>query len=214
MQFLHFHEFLHHPRRPFGLVQAAFLWKNIAHEQPVDLGPVRRAKISGQYSPQEARGTFSCALATIGTDWSLSAPVQFAIDFTTKNEKFAAALDDGSKDPYLGKACDAFAHPPMQRTNRMIPERFKSAGFLAAHIAALATVALLINYGNNIRFEAMNMRMDSLVESSNQRNDILQSQLQILIQDNRELRSIILDFIVNQGRSSPDIEAQGSANIE
>ena len=65
------------------------------------------------------------------------------------------------------------------------------------------------------------MRMDSLVESSNQRNDvlqkqhdILQSQLQILIQDNRELRSIILDFIVNQGRSSPDIEAQGSADIE
>ena len=96
----------------------------------------------------------------------------------------------------------------------MIPEWLKSAGFLAAHIAALATVALLINYGNNIRFEAMNMWMDSLVESSNQRNDILQGQMLILIQDNRELRSIILDFIVNQGRSSPDIEAQGSADIE
>ena len=103
----------------------------------------------------------------------------------------------------------------------MIPEWLKSAGFLAAHIAALATVALLINYWNNIRFESMNMRMDTLVESSNQRNDvlqkqydILQGQMQILIQDNRELRSIILDFIVNQGRSSPDIEAQGSADIE
>ena len=96
----------------------------------------------------------------------------------------------------------------------MIPEWLKSAGFLAGHIAALATVALLINYGNNIRFEAMNMRIDSLVESSNQRNDVLQGQMQILIQDNRELHSIILDFNVNQGRSSPDIEAQGSADIE
>ena len=129
-------------------------------------------------------------------------------------QKFSAALHDGGKDPYLGEACDAFAHPPMQRTNTLIPEWLKSAGFLAAHIAALATVALLINYGNNIRFDAMNMRMHTLVESSNQRNDILQGQLQILIQGNRELRSIILDFIVNQGRSSPDIEAQGSADIE
>ena len=94
----------------------------------------------------------------------------------------------------------------MKKTNTMIPEWLKSAGFLAAHIAALTTVSLLINYGNKIRFEAMNMRMDTLVESSNQRNDILQSQLQILIQDNRELRSTILDFIVNQIRSSPDIE--------
>ena len=122
MPFLHFHEFRRRPPRPFGLFQAAFLWKNVALDQPVELGLVRRAGSSGRCSPREARGSFSFAPATIGIDWPLSVPVQFTIAFTTKPKNFAATLDDGGKNPYLGEACDAFAHPPMQRTDTMIPE--------------------------------------------------------------------------------------------
>ena len=80
----------------------------------------------------------------------LVGPYPSSSSISRRSKKIAAALDDGGKDPYLAEDCDAFAHPPMQRTNTMIPEWLKSAVFLAAHIAALATVALLISYGNNI----------------------------------------------------------------